>query len=159
MIVMGDSMYMPLTSEDSFSYLLAVGDGLKPSPDRHNGGSNISFADGHAEYWKWKVPKVFNSWLQPVPPEERQDWLRLKHGTLETLNRSWGTHFWGHLYQRWDEIPLPENEGASNPSALLDFKRFTSYLDTRFQHEQVEVLRQRRTIESIELAPRHSEQP
>ena len=49
MIVMGDSMYMPLTSENSFSYLLAVGDGLKPSPDRHNGGSNISFADGHAE--------------------------------------------------------------------------------------------------------------
>jgi prepilin-type N-terminal cleavage/methylation domain-containing protein/prepilin-type processing-associated H-X9-DG protein len=49
MIVMGDSMSMPVTSEQTFSYLMAVGDGSRPSPDRHNGGSNISFADGHAE--------------------------------------------------------------------------------------------------------------
>ncbi len=47
MIVMGDSMYVPVTGTTTFSYLLALGDGSRPSPDRHNGGSNLSFADGH----------------------------------------------------------------------------------------------------------------
>jgi prepilin-type processing-associated H-X9-DG protein len=28
----------------------------KPA-DRHNQGANLSFADGHAERWRWKVPK------------------------------------------------------------------------------------------------------
>jgi len=26
--------------------------------DRHNRAANLSFADGHAEHWKWVVPKV-----------------------------------------------------------------------------------------------------
>ena len=49
MIVMADSMHIPVINETIFSYLLAVGDGSRPSPDRHNGGSNIAFADGHVE--------------------------------------------------------------------------------------------------------------
>jgi prepilin-type processing-associated H-X9-DG protein/prepilin-type N-terminal cleavage/methylation domain-containing protein len=49
MIAMGDSMYMPVISTKSFSYLMAVGDGSRPSPDRHNGGSNVAFADGHVQ--------------------------------------------------------------------------------------------------------------
>jgi len=34
--------------------------------DRHNQGANLSFADGHAEHWRWQSPKVFEYWLQPV---------------------------------------------------------------------------------------------
>jgi len=49
MIAMGDSMFMPVVSSTTFSYLLAVGDGARPSPDRHNGGSNMAFVDGHSE--------------------------------------------------------------------------------------------------------------
>jgi prepilin-type N-terminal cleavage/methylation domain-containing protein/prepilin-type processing-associated H-X9-DG protein len=49
MISMGDSMYMPVVKAQTFSYLMALGDGSRPSPDRHSGGSNIAFADGHAE--------------------------------------------------------------------------------------------------------------
>ena len=48
MIAMADSMYAPGMSE-TFSYLLALGDGAKPSPDRHGGGSNVGFADSHSE--------------------------------------------------------------------------------------------------------------
>jgi prepilin-type processing-associated H-X9-DG protein len=48
MIAMADSMTAPAPlSQTLFTYLLAVGDGSRPSPDRHNGGSNIAFADGH----------------------------------------------------------------------------------------------------------------
>jgi len=53
--------------------------------NRHNQGANIGFADGHAEYWKWVVPKMFNSWIQPVPPEEMKDWLRIKACVKQTM--------------------------------------------------------------------------
>lgn len=49
MIAMGDSMNAPTISLNTFSYLMAVGDGSRPSADRHNGGSNVAFADGHAQ--------------------------------------------------------------------------------------------------------------
>lgn len=49
MIALGDSMHVPIVSTTTFSYLMAVGDGSRPSSDRHNGGSNVAFADGHAQ--------------------------------------------------------------------------------------------------------------
>jgi len=49
MITMADSMYVPVVGATTFSYLLALGDGSRPSPDRHNGGSNIAFGDGHSQ--------------------------------------------------------------------------------------------------------------
>jgi prepilin-type N-terminal cleavage/methylation domain-containing protein/prepilin-type processing-associated H-X9-DG protein len=47
--------------------------------DRHNQGASLSFADGHVEHWKWKVPKSFLYWVQSVPPEEMPDYLRLQN--------------------------------------------------------------------------------
>jgi len=34
-------------------------DWLALPSDRHNQGANLSFTDGHTEYWKWKAPKVY----------------------------------------------------------------------------------------------------
>lgn len=34
--------------------------------DRHSQGANLSFADGHCEYWKWRNPKVFKYPGQPT---------------------------------------------------------------------------------------------
>ncbi len=87
-----------------------------------------------------------------------QDWLRAKYGTLEELNCRWGTHFWGHRYGTWGEIQLPDTSGrwrlsgeshlsTHNPSLCLDFQRYTSYLNVRFQRDQVRLLR--------ELCPKH----
>jgi prepilin-type N-terminal cleavage/methylation domain-containing protein/prepilin-type processing-associated H-X9-DG protein len=47
--------------------------------DRHNQGANLSFADGHVEHWKWKVPKIFFKWIQPVPPQEMPDYQRIRN--------------------------------------------------------------------------------
>jgi prepilin-type processing-associated H-X9-DG protein len=47
--------------------------------DRHNRGANLSFADGHAEYWKWKAPKIFSDWTQRVAPEEIPDYERVQN--------------------------------------------------------------------------------
>jgi prepilin-type N-terminal cleavage/methylation domain-containing protein/prepilin-type processing-associated H-X9-DG protein len=46
--------------------------------DRHNLGANLSFADGHAEHWKWHAPKTFYDWVQPVTPGEMPDYQRLQ---------------------------------------------------------------------------------
>jgi prepilin-type processing-associated H-X9-DG protein len=46
--------------------------------DRHNQGACLSFADGHAERWRWKVPKVFQYLGQPPAPGEMPDFLRVQ---------------------------------------------------------------------------------
>jgi prepilin-type N-terminal cleavage/methylation domain-containing protein/prepilin-type processing-associated H-X9-DG protein len=46
--------------------------------DRHNRGASLSFADGHVEHWKWRVPKKFYEWAQAVPSAERPDYKRLQ---------------------------------------------------------------------------------
>jgi beta-galactosidase len=90
---------------------------------------------------------------------EFQDWLRARYGTLEELNRRWGTHFWGQRYGTWGEIQLPQGPEESgkytghghlsthNPSLCLDFQRYLSWLNVRFQREQVRIIR--------ELCPGH----
>lgn len=70
-----------------------------------------------------------------------QDWLRQRYGTLAALHRAWGTHFWGHEARAWSEIVIPDDPGAHNPSACLDWKRFCSWLNVRFQRGQVRILR------------------
>ncbi|MGO9476524.1 MAG: prepilin-type N-terminal cleavage/methylation domain-containing protein [Limisphaerales bacterium] len=47
--------------------------------NRHNQGANLSFADGHVEYWKWQVPKIFHEWIQSVPPAEMPDYQRIQN--------------------------------------------------------------------------------
>ena len=79
--------------------------------------------------------------------QEFQDWLRHKYGSVEGLNAAWGTHFWGHNVRRWEEVVIPTEPGGHNPSALLDWQRFFSWLNVRFQREQVQILR--------EVCPQH----
>ncbi len=69
------------------------------------------------------------------------DWLRARYQTLDALNDAWGTRFWGHLYHEWAEIPVPEDIGTHNPSLLLDWQRYGSWLNVRFQDDQLRILR------------------
>jgi prepilin-type processing-associated H-X9-DG protein/prepilin-type N-terminal cleavage/methylation domain-containing protein len=45
-------------SKEKFS--LASSSWVSTPSDRHNQGCNLSFADGHVEYWKWYWPKSVN---------------------------------------------------------------------------------------------------
>ncbi|MCP4258607.1 MAG: prepilin-type N-terminal cleavage/methylation domain-containing protein [Planctomycetes bacterium] len=48
---------------------------------RHSQGANFSFADGHAEHWRWEAPKIFNELGQVVRQDgELQDYLRVQRG-------------------------------------------------------------------------------
>ncbi len=54
--------------------------------NRHNQGANLSFADGHAEHYRWRVPKIFTGWIQPVRGNEMADWERVKQGLKQQMN-------------------------------------------------------------------------
>ena len=57
--------------------------------NRHDQGENLSFADGHVEHWRWKTPKAITvprGTMQPVTPEEMDDYLRLQSGFRQTFN-------------------------------------------------------------------------
>ena len=46
--------------------------------DRHNQGACLSFADGHAERWRWKVPMTFRYMFQTTTADQMPDFLRLQ---------------------------------------------------------------------------------
>lgn len=71
-----------------------------------------------------------------------QDWLQMKYASLDALNRAWGTHFWGQKYMSWQEIVFPLHHDSHNPSACLDWKRYSSWLNVRFQRKQIEIIRE-----------------
>lgn len=81
---------------------------------------------------------------------EFKKWLQNKYGTVEALNREWGTVFWSQNYNSWDELILPtytvcETDSGHtyvhNPGLLLDFYRFSSDSSVSYQRIQVEELR------------------
>lgn len=60
-------------------------------------------------------------------------WLEKKYGTLDKVNKAWGTVFWSQTYTEWGQIPLPAQTVVDsytgyghNPGMLLDFARFSS---------------------------------
>lgn len=54
-------------------------------------------------------------------------WLQDRHGSIEDLNRAWGTDFWSQRYSSWDEVIPPRLTPTwPNPSQQLDFMRFSS---------------------------------
>ena len=55
----------------------------------HNGGGSFSFADGHAEHWKWDVPKVVTvprGSVQPLAHGEARDYNRVESGIKQTMD-------------------------------------------------------------------------
>lgn len=56
---------------------------------RHGQGANLTFADGHAEFWKWRAPKVVKARFQAqdVPPEELPDFRRVQNSFRLYLDR------------------------------------------------------------------------
>ena len=53
---------------------------------------------------------------------------RRSYGTLDELNRAWGTAFWGQHYGEWDHVGAPAAApSVVNPAQRLDFARFTDH--------------------------------
>ncbi len=96
----------------------------------------------------WQVDNEFsNSQLDlcycPHCENRFRTWLKEKYGSIEELNRAWGTYFWSQGYDRFEQIhgPRISPSGGRNPSQSLDWKRFTSDLVCDFHRLQADILR------------------
>ena len=55
--------------------------------DRHMQGCNLSFADGHADHWKWASPKKHVHWGQEAAnPQDLRDLRRLQTGIRQSFD-------------------------------------------------------------------------
>jgi len=96
----------------------------------------------------WQIDNEFGGEECHCPTclAEFQDWLRLRYGSLDELNRAWGNHFWGLKFTTWGEITIPDCATdrewvMGNPSACLDWKRFLTWQQARFQADQARIIR------------------
>ncbi|GAA1983865.1 beta-galactosidase [Microbacterium pumilum] len=56
-----------------------------------------------------------------------REWARDRYGTIDELNRAWGTAVWGLRYRSFDDVIAPlASESGQSPSMLLAFDRFSS---------------------------------
>jgi beta-galactosidase len=78
-----------------------------------------------------------------------QQWVKEQYGTLDAVNKTWGTIFWSQTYTDFAQIPVPLPSGAPpNPGLVLDYNRYQSHANVTFLEEQLAILRQ--------LCPTHS---
>ncbi|GAB2460499.1 beta-galactosidase [Conyzicola lurida] len=74
-------------------------------------------------------------------------WLRAKYGSVDELNRVWGTAFWSQRYDSFDEVTPPRAAPSfRNPTQLLDFDRFSSDELLDCYRAEVAIIRERSTV-------------
>jgi beta-galactosidase len=71
-----------------------------------------------------------------------REWLRVRYGTIDALNRAWGNVFWSMEYRSFDEVDTPAaTVTEANPSHRFDYRRFASDELARFNRMQAEIIR------------------
>lgn len=73
-----------------------------------------------------------------------REWTKRKYGSLDALNKAWGTVFWSQTYTDWEQIHLsrPTPAQSPNPHLALDEKRFFSDSAIAFARVQADILRE-----------------
>ena len=69
-------------------------------------------------------------------------WLLEKYGSLETLNRAWGTGFWSMDYSDWRQVRLGSDPFHHYSSRNLDSKRFFSDMMIDYGMFQANIIRE-----------------
>lgn len=67
-----------------------------------------------------------------------RSWLQERYESLEALNKSWWTAFWGHTYTDWSQIEPPYANGERSIHGLtIDYRRFQNEMTLQcFQLER-----------------------
>ncbi len=82
------------TTPDSFAVHYDREQWLASPPVRHSEGTNVSFADGHSDYWEWKASETvqlgktadsFHINIVPQTPEGKEDLHRLQEAVWGKL--------------------------------------------------------------------------
>lgn len=63
----------------------------------------------------------------PFARQEFHKWLKNKYSTIQNLNKAWGAAFWSYEFNNFEQIDIPNrNEKNNNPTAKIDFKRYSA---------------------------------
>lgn len=101
----------------------------------------------HPNVIGWQIDNEFSSTTfdqHPCTHESFRSWLNKKYGTIENLNKAWGTVFWNTFYTDFSQIQFPpnrENGDYGNPHQHLDASRFWSRSFADYCKLQVDVLK------------------
>ncbi len=69
-------------------------------------------------------------------------WLNARFGTIDELNKQWGTIFWSQTYPDFESVLLPVPAMTShNPSLLMAHRKFASEQAVDFLGEQIRLIR------------------
>lgn len=76
--------------------------------------------------WGWQIDNEpsHNSDYNPEAAIHFIEWLKKKYGTIDNLNKVWGTIFWSGTYNNFEQIELPKDQSMASQNQVLDFKRF-----------------------------------
>jgi beta-galactosidase len=68
------------------------------------------------------------------------EWLKVRYGTVEELNREWGLVYWSHLLSDWADLWRPD--GNWSPQYALEWRRYQSTLATDLIGWQADLVRE-----------------
>ncbi|MEU7748918.1 beta-galactosidase [Nonomuraea sp. NPDC049158] len=97
----------------------------------------------HPALAMWHVGNEYHALCFCDRCDERfRGWLREKYGSLDELNRRWGTLVWGQRYNDWPQVHLPRSSrGMMNPARELDFARFNSAIQLELYTAERDLLK------------------
>ena len=72
-----------------------------------------------------------------------REWLRKKYGTIENLNKAWGTMVWSTRYQSFEQVVQPKltTPFLHSASNATNYKIFTREKIAQFASEQTAIIR------------------
>lgn len=101
----------------------------------------------HPSVVLWQLDNEFKCHITecycPACKELWHKWLEKKYGTVENLNRSWGTAIWSEEYQSFQQIPQPsENTPFIHHASMATMYRiFHREMIAEFAHGQADIIR------------------
>jgi beta-galactosidase len=101
---------------------------------------------GHPAVVAWQLDNEFKCHVKECFCAECktlwQEWLAKRYGSIENLNRQWGTMIWSELYQSFDQVPQPVTTPfLHNPSLTTAYRLFTMEKIAEYADEQMEIIR------------------
>lgn len=101
----------------------------------------------HPNIIGWQIDNEINCEVNEFYSESDdiafRNFIKKKYGTLEALNKAWGTAFWNQEYTDWSQvhIPQPVVNRSMNPHRMLDYIRFISESAREFVKLQSDIIR------------------